>query len=80
MGRVGVLGTSGRHPRPDSGTIVLAFAHLTQPVYQKKEKIIIVGNLGGDLEMRYTPSGKTVTNFGMVHSGELNWLTNSRTR
>jgi len=30
------------------------------------QKIIIVGNLGGDTEMRYTPSGKAVTNFSVA--------------
>jgi single-strand DNA-binding protein len=28
--------------------------------------IIIVGNLGGDPEMRYTPSGQAVTNFNLA--------------
>ncbi len=28
--------------------------------------IIIVGNLGGDPEMRYTPSGQAVTNFSVA--------------
>ena len=27
------------------------------------QKILIIGNLGGDPEMRYTPSGQAVTNF-----------------
>lgn len=30
------------------------------------QKIILVGNLGGDPEMRYTPSGQAVTNFRMA--------------
>ena len=30
------------------------------------QKIIIVGNLGRDPEMRYTPSGQPVTNFSMA--------------
>ena len=41
------------------------------------QKSIIVGNLGQDPEMRYTPSGKAVTNFTVAvnrkwtnHSGE----------
>jgi single-strand DNA-binding protein len=29
-------------------------------------KLIIVGNLGGDPEMRYTPDGTPVTNFSMA--------------
>lgn len=29
-------------------------------------KIIIVGNLGGDPEMRYTPQGNAVTNFSVA--------------
>jgi len=28
--------------------------------------IIVVGNLGGDPEMRYTPSGQTVTSFSVA--------------
>jgi single-strand DNA-binding protein len=30
------------------------------------QKIIVVGNLGGDPEMRYTPSGQAVTNFSVA--------------
>ncbi|MFH1927716.1 MAG: single-stranded DNA-binding protein [Chloroflexota bacterium] len=30
------------------------------------EKVIIVGNLGRDPEMRYTPSGKAVTNLNVA--------------
>ena len=30
------------------------------------QKIVIVGNLGGDPEMRYTPSGTPVTNFSVA--------------
>ncbi|MFQ5814644.1 MAG: single-stranded DNA-binding protein [Anaerolineae bacterium] len=30
------------------------------------QKIIIMGNLGRDPEMRYTPSGKPVTNFSVA--------------
>ena len=47
-------------------TLGLIPAKYTQSIYQKKEKIIIVGNLGGDPEMRYTPSGKAVTNFSVA--------------
>ena len=32
------------------------------------QKIIIMGNLGGDPEMRYTPQGKPVTNFSVATS------------
>ena len=32
------------------------------------QQIIIVGNLGGDPEMRYTPSGQAVTNFSVATS------------
>jgi len=32
------------------------------------QKVILVGNLGRDPEMRYTPSGQQVTNFGMATS------------
>ncbi len=31
-------------------------------------KIILIGNLGRDPEMRYTPSGQQVTNFSMATS------------
>jgi single-strand DNA-binding protein len=31
-------------------------------------KVILVGNLGRDPEMRYTPSGQQVTNFSMATS------------
>ena len=30
------------------------------------QKIILVGNLGRDPEMRYTPSGQAVTNFSVA--------------
>ena len=29
-------------------------------------KVVIVGNLGGDPELRYTPSGQAVTNFSVA--------------
>jgi single-strand DNA-binding protein len=32
------------------------------------QKVIIVGNLGRDPEMRYTPQGKPVTNFSVATS------------
>jgi len=32
------------------------------------QKIIVVGNLGGDPEMRYMPDGTAVTNFSMATS------------
>lgn len=31
-------------------------------------KIIMLGNIGGDAEMRYTPSGKAVANFSLAIS------------
>ena len=31
-------------------------------------KIIVIGNLGRDPEMRYTPSGQSVTNFSVASS------------
>ncbi|MBC8504201.1 MAG: single-stranded DNA-binding protein [Anaerolineales bacterium] len=34
------------------------------------QKIIIVGNLGGDPEMRYTPGGQAVTNFSVATSNK----------
>jgi single-strand DNA-binding protein len=30
------------------------------------QKLIVAGNLGGDPEMRYTPSGQAVTNFSVA--------------
>ena len=32
------------------------------------QKVVIVGNLGADPEMRYTPSGQPVTNFSVATS------------
>ena len=31
-------------------------------------KIIVIGNLGRDLEMRHTPNGQGVTSFGVASS------------
>ncbi len=31
-------------------------------------KIIVIGNLGRDPEMRYTPGGQGVTSFGVASS------------
>ena len=31
-------------------------------------KIIVIGNLGRDLEMRYTPMGQPVTSFSVASS------------
>lgn len=36
------------------------------------QKLILVGNLGGDPEMRYTPSGQAVTNFRMAVNNTFN--------
>lgn len=36
-------------------------------------KVMIIGNLGRDPEMRYTPSGKPVTSFSLASSR--NWIT-----
>ena len=36
------------------------------------QKVIIVGNLGRDPEMRYTPSGQAVTNFSVATSRRWN--------
>ncbi len=36
-------------------------------------KVMIIGNLGRDPEMRYTPSGRPVTNFSVAASR--NWTT-----
>ncbi|MGQ9625453.1 MAG: single-stranded DNA-binding protein [Anaerolineae bacterium] len=36
-------------------------------------KVMIIGNLGRDPEMRYTPSGKPVTSFSLASSR--NWVT-----
>lgn len=38
------------------------------------QKLIIVGNLGRDPEMRYTPSGQAVTNFSVATSRK--WTSN----
>jgi single-strand DNA-binding protein len=35
-------------------------------------KIIIIGNLGGEPEMRFTPSGKPVTSFSVATSRRFN--------
>ena len=32
------------------------------------QKVIIIGNLGGDPQMRYTPSGQAVTSFSVATS------------
>ncbi len=32
------------------------------------QKIFLLGNIGGDAEMRYTPSGKAVANFSLAIS------------
>jgi len=39
------------------------------------QKLVIVGNLGGDPEMRYTPSGQAVTNFNVATNRR--WSDNS---
>jgi len=36
------------------------------------QKIVIVGNLGGDPEMRYTPDGTPVTNFSVATNRKWN--------
>lgn len=36
------------------------------------QKLMLVGNLGGDPEMRYTPSGQAVTNFSLAVNN--NWV------
>lgn len=36
-------------------------------------KVMIIGNLGSDPEMRYTPTGRPVTSFGVATSR--NWVT-----
>ncbi len=36
-------------------------------------KVMIIGNLGGDPEMRYTPSGRPVTSFSMASNRS--WVT-----
>ena len=38
-------------------------------------KVLIIGHLGGDPEMRYTPSGRPVTSFSVAMIGESRlWL------
>jgi single-strand DNA-binding protein len=41
-------------------------------------KVLIIGRLGRDPEMRYTPSGRPVTNFSVATSR--NWTTSSGER
>jgi single-strand DNA-binding protein len=41
-------------------------------------KVLIIGNLGGDPEMRYTPSGKPVTSFSVAVTR--NWRTSDGDR
>ena len=41
-------------------------------------KIIVIGNLGRDPEMRYTPSGQAVTNFSIASNRR--YTTNGETR
>ena len=36
------------------------------------QRILLVGNLGNDPEMRYTPGGAAVTNFNMATNEEWN--------
>jgi len=43
----------------------LTTSERTEPMYHK---VILVGNLGRDPEMRYTPNGKAVTNFTVATS------------
>jgi single-strand DNA-binding protein len=38
----------------------------TKGVYTVFQKTIIAGNLGGDPELRYTPTGEAVTNFSVA--------------
>lgn len=38
------------------------------------QKLVIVGNLGADPEMRYTPSGQAVTNFNIATNRR--WVSN----
>ena len=41
-------------------------------------KVILIGNIGADPELRYTPSGTAVTNFNMATNE--NWTDNSGDR
>lgn len=41
-------------------------------------KVMIVGNLGRDPEMRYTPGGKPVTSFSLASSGT--WVSSDGVR
>lgn len=36
------------------------------------QKLVIVGNLGQDPEMRYMPDGETVTNFSLARNRRWN--------
>ncbi len=57
----GVRLSQSRSPAPEDQTI----SERTEPMYHK---VILVGNLGRDPEMRYTPNGKPVTNFTVATS------------
>lgn len=57
----GVRLSQSRSPAPGDQTI----SERTEPMYHK---VILVGNLGRDPEMRYTPNGKSVTNFTVATS------------
>jgi single-strand DNA-binding protein len=41
-------------------------AHHNERSITMYQKIVVVGNLGNDPEMRYTPSGSAVTNFSVA--------------
>lgn len=41
-------------------------------------KVMLIGNLGSDPEMRYTPSGRAVTTFGLASSRS--WMTSTGER
>ena len=41
-------------------------------------KVMLIGNLGSDPEMRYTPSGRPVTSFGLATSRS--WVTSEGER
>jgi single-strand DNA-binding protein len=57
----GVRLSQNRSPAPIDQVI----SERTEPMYHK---VILVGNLGRDPEMRYTPNGKSVTNFTVATS------------
>jgi single-strand DNA-binding protein len=58
----GRLGTRGRTGRPGSGFN----GNQERPAMASVNKVILIGNLGRDPEVRYTPNGSAVCNLGLA--------------